>query len=306
MLVIHSRNGESRTVPPDVEALDLASDIVWVDLLKPDAGRGCRRRGRQRVDPAEPGGTQRNRIVEPAAHRRRRAVPECAAGLSRADAGSRDDPGRLRAGARAAGNGALRNAELVRGLPGYGARQRGRGLCRADRGDRRPDCRVLEHIAAELDLLSHRLFRSRSVGGGERGTRAQENADLRSILRRLGASGDLVSKIRDSLLALARIVPYVATTRGSELPAPVRRVSKRCARTGFAERLRDPSAEQGAAAARRDAGPDQCRAERHHQGADRRVGGRRAADPGREHVRHELQTHARTRMEPGAIPTGWR
>jgi magnesium transporter len=81
---------------------------------------------------------------------------------------------------------------------------------------------ILETIAAELDMVSHRLFRSRSIDGGGRRTRVQENSDLRSILRRLGASGDLASRIRDSLLALARIVPYVATTRGSELPAAVR------------------------------------------------------------------------------------
>jgi magnesium transporter len=81
---------------------------------------------------------------------------------------------------------------------------------------------VLENIAAELDMVSHRLFRTRSIGGGDRRTRAQENADLRSILRRLGASGDLASKIRDSLLALARIVPYVATMRGPELPTTVK------------------------------------------------------------------------------------
>ena len=81
---------------------------------------------------------------------------------------------------------------------------------------------VLEHIASELDILSHRLFRSRSVDGRAHRSRAQENATLRSILRRLGASGDLASKIRDSLLALGRIVPYVATTRGSELSGAVR------------------------------------------------------------------------------------
>ena len=42
---------------------------------------------------------------------------------------------------------------------------------------------------------------------------AREAADLRAILRRVGAGGDLVSKIRDSLLGLARIVPYVAWRR---------------------------------------------------------------------------------------------
>jgi magnesium transporter len=81
---------------------------------------------------------------------------------------------------------------------------------------------VLEHIAAELDSLSHRLFRSRMIEGGGRRTRARQNADLRAILRRVGALGDLTSKIRDSLLGLSRIVPYVATMRGDDLPAPVK------------------------------------------------------------------------------------
>jgi magnesium transporter len=39
---------------------------------------------------------------------------------------------------------------------------------------------------------------------------ARESADLRIILRRVGHSGDLASKIRDSLHGLARMVPYVA------------------------------------------------------------------------------------------------
>jgi magnesium transporter len=68
-----------------------------------------------------------------------------------------------------------------------------------------------------LDTLSHRLFRTRSIGGGDRLTRAQENTTLRSILRRLGASGDLASKIRDSLLGIGRIVPYVENSGASWL-----------------------------------------------------------------------------------------
>ncbi len=68
---------------------------------------------------------------------------------------------------------------------------------------------VLEQIAAELDRLSHRLFRSGPIEGGVRRP-ARAAADLRQILRRVGANGDLVSKMRDSLLGLGRIVPYVA------------------------------------------------------------------------------------------------
>jgi len=69
---------------------------------------------------------------------------------------------------------------------------------------------VLENIAAELDTLSHRLFRSSATEPAARRPPARESADLRIILRRVGHSGDLASKIRDSLLGIGRIVPYVA------------------------------------------------------------------------------------------------
>ena len=77
---------------------------------------------------------------------------------------------------------------------------------------------VLERIAAELDTLSHRLFRSEPTTGGRRRRPARSAADLQVILRRIGASGDLASKIRDSLLGLARIVPYVESMGAAWLP----------------------------------------------------------------------------------------
>ena len=77
---------------------------------------------------------------------------------------------------------------------------------------------VLERIAAELDTLSHRLFRSEPTTGGRRRRPALSAADLQVILRRIGASGDLASKIRDSLLGLARIVPYVESMGAAWLP----------------------------------------------------------------------------------------
>jgi magnesium transporter len=68
---------------------------------------------------------------------------------------------------------------------------------------------VLENIATELDELSHRLFRSPATQPSGRRPPARESADLRIILRRIGHSGDLASKIRDSLLGIGRIAPYV-------------------------------------------------------------------------------------------------
>jgi magnesium transporter len=81
---------------------------------------------------------------------------------------------------------------------------------------------VLERIAAELDALSHRLFRSEPIEGKRRRRPARSAADLQVILRRIGASGDLASKIRDSLLGLARMVPYVESIAGAWLPEAVK------------------------------------------------------------------------------------
>ena len=78
---------------------------------------------------------------------------------------------------------------------------------------------VLERIAAELDMLSHRLFRSGPIDQEISRRPARENADLRAILRRVGHCGDLASKIRDSLLGIARIVPFVAGAGDAWVPA---------------------------------------------------------------------------------------
>ena len=45
---------------------------------------------------------------------------------------------------------------------------------------------------------------------------------MRVILRRVGAGGDLASKIRDSLLGLARLVPYVEGLGAAWLPEAVK------------------------------------------------------------------------------------
>jgi magnesium transporter len=81
---------------------------------------------------------------------------------------------------------------------------------------------VLENIAAELDALSHRLFHAPATEPVSRRPPARESADLRIILRRVGNSGDLASKIRDSLLGIGRIVPYVLSLTADWLPPEVK------------------------------------------------------------------------------------
>jgi magnesium transporter len=222
MLVLHSRSGESRSAPPEVAAIELAPDVVWIDLLSPTQGEiaaveeasGLTLPSQSELSEIETSSRLRSdgdvlSLSAPLVHRART-----------------DNPGTTPVGFVLAPELLVTvRYEPLNAFDAYERTARGSaaevfvGLIEAI-VDRVAD--VLETIAAELDMVSHRLFRSRWVGGGERRTRSQENADLRSTLRRLGASGDLASKIRDSLLALERIVPYVAATRGAELPASVR------------------------------------------------------------------------------------
>jgi len=78
---------------------------------------------------------------------------------------------------------------------------------------------VLEGIEADLDGVSKRIFRRDAA---KRRRPAREDADLREILRKVGRAGDLTSKIRDSLLGLGRMVPYVVSLGADWLSAEVR------------------------------------------------------------------------------------
>lgn len=81
---------------------------------------------------------------------------------------------------------------------------------------------ILERIAADLDVVSHRLFHDPANEQRELRPATRESADLRIILRRVGHSGDLVSKIRDSLLGIGRIVPFVLAGAGEWLSPAVK------------------------------------------------------------------------------------
>jgi magnesium transporter len=68
---------------------------------------------------------------------------------------------------------------------------------------------VLELTAADLDRLSHRLF-SLSPATGKRYRPSLEQESLRQALQRVGRAGDSSSQIRDALLGIARLIPFVA------------------------------------------------------------------------------------------------
>jgi magnesium transporter len=74
---------------------------------------------------------------------------------------------------------------------------------------------TLERVGEELDRASHRIFHRKP----EDQRPARLNRELRALLRSVGRAGDLVSKIRDTLLTLGRIVPFVATNAADWIPA---------------------------------------------------------------------------------------
>jgi magnesium transporter len=79
--------------------------------------------------------------------------------------------------------------------------------------DRKAD--ALEVARNDLDALSHKIF---SLGTGRGGGRKQEDATLRQTLGQLGRLGDMISQVRDTQTAAARIVPYVAVMAKAWLP----------------------------------------------------------------------------------------
>jgi magnesium transporter len=221
MLILRARNGEILEDPPDIEIAVRAQDIAWIDLLKPKQSEidaveraiGLRLPSFAELSEIETSSRIRNEdgvlyLSVPLVHRATADDPRTT------PVGFVLCPERLvtvrfeelTAFATFAGQARGSPAEIFAGLVEAVV-------------DRLAD--ILEHIAAELDELSHRLFRSSPVGAAIHRP-AREAADLRRTLRRVGANGDLVSKIRDSLLGLARVVPFVAGMCSGWLPDPVK------------------------------------------------------------------------------------
>ena len=75
---------------------------------------------------------------------------------------------------------------------------------------------ILERINADLDGISRRIFQE---SADQRMRRA--NVTLHDALKAIGLAGDLVSRIRESLLGIGRIVPY-AEQMAPWIPAKLR------------------------------------------------------------------------------------
>lgn len=72
---------------------------------------------------------------------------------------------------------------------------------------------VLEHVEAKLDAISDMIFREEAAAKKAQQP-GRETERLRGILRQVGRSGDITSNIRDCLLGIGRIVPYVENHGG--------------------------------------------------------------------------------------------
>jgi magnesium transporter len=79
---------------------------------------------------------------------------------------------------------------------------------------------VLEYVGGDLDGLSHQVFHPTESRTDEK-RRRKEN-DLRETIRAVGQAGDLISKLRDSLMGIGRIVPYTLGHCAGWMPAEAR------------------------------------------------------------------------------------
>jgi magnesium transporter len=77
---------------------------------------------------------------------------------------------------------------------------------------------LLEEIAADLDTVSRAVFPRRHKS---RRNVTRSNDALREILIDVGNAGERLSRIRDSLLGLQRIVPFVSGTERDWIPQKI-------------------------------------------------------------------------------------
>jgi magnesium transporter len=77
---------------------------------------------------------------------------------------------------------------------------------------------LIEQIATELDGVSRAVF----SGLGKQNHVTQSNDELRRVLVSIGNAGARLSRIRDGVLGLQRVVPYVAGTGQDWIPASIR------------------------------------------------------------------------------------
>jgi magnesium transporter len=76
---------------------------------------------------------------------------------------------------------------------------------------------LLENLRDDLDRVSKLIFHDT----GAQGSRKQGN-QLQEVLRSIGRAGDTMSRVRDSLLGIGRILPYIAQVAAPWIDRPMR------------------------------------------------------------------------------------
>jgi magnesium transporter len=66
---------------------------------------------------------------------------------------------------------------------------------------------IIEHLGSEIDATSQRIFE-------RNGGRTDQNTRYRALLRIIARKGDLASKVRESLVSIARLVTFLAGENG--------------------------------------------------------------------------------------------
>ncbi len=73
---------------------------------------------------------------------------------------------------------------------------------------------LLERIGGELDVVSRKVFGTEAIAG--KPSRPHRNNEaMRRLLQTVGRSGDVASKMSESLLGLNRMMPYIAAHTGA-------------------------------------------------------------------------------------------
>jgi magnesium transporter len=228
MLALYSRRGLSVEPPADLAEAQIPADVVWIDLISPDPAEIALVEKATRL--AVPSFNELSEIENSSRLRAEKGALYVNAPLIyRAES---DEPVATPVGfvltpdrlitvrfAELSSFAAVTKRKLASEAPELSSSAVFSDLMDAI-VDRLAD--VLERISAELDILSRRLFHAGPTASSRQRRSGAESLSLRVLLRRVGRNGDLVSKIRDSLLGIARVIPFVVSLGVEWLPADVK------------------------------------------------------------------------------------
>ena len=156
---------------------------------------------------------------------------------------------------------------------------------------------ALERVGTEIDVVSRLVFRK-----GAKDKPGPSGEDLQTAIERIGQNGDLLTKVRESLVSINRVLTYHTSmeqqdkkmTKDAKI-SDQGPLSRRCC----SHRSGDFPVEQDQFSARCYARPDQPAAEPDHQDLLGGCGRISAADARRINLRNEFPRYSRTQLGAG-------